>query len=209
MLGTSNRKKGIELAELLVPWGFELKTLANFPEVVEVTEDGETFAENAALKATQQARHLGQWVLGEDSGLVVDALGGEPGVYSARYAGQHATDWENNERLLKELGETQLAKRTAHYVCHMTLSDPSGRILAETEGYCQGRITFAPVGSEGFGYDPLFEIVEYHHTFAELGSGVKRLISHRAQVMRQLLPQIVALVQQGEWPAVESSSTST
>ena len=130
VLGTHNRKKGQELAQLLVPFGFELKTLADFHSPLVVEETGETFAENAALKAAQQACHLNAWVLGEDSGLSVDALDGRPGIFSARFAGPEATDATNNVRLLEELSSVPAHKRTAHYVCHVTLSDPLGEVRA-------------------------------------------------------------------------------
>ena len=193
VLGTHNVKKGRELAELLLPLSVRLKTLADFDDPLHVVEDGETFAANAALKATQQARHLGEWVLGEDSGLAVDALKGAPGVYSARYSGEGATDDSNNEKLLAELSDTPLEKRTAHYVCHMTLSDPKGEVVAESNGRCHGRIRFEPAGTGGFGYDPLFEVIEYHDTFGQLGSAVKAALSHRARAMRQMLPQLARL----------------
>ena len=190
VLGTTNRKKGDELAALFAPLGIELRTLADFPDVANVVEDGDTFAANAALKALGQARRLGQWVLGEDSGLVVDELGGAPGVFSARYAGENATDAANNRRLLDQLGKTPPEKRAARFVCHMTLCDPSGEIRAESEESCRGRIALEPYGTHGFGYDPLFEIVEYHHTLAELGPRVKAVISHRARAARWLIPQL-------------------
>jgi XTP/dITP diphosphohydrolase len=199
VLGTRNRKKGIELFDLLRPLGVEVRTLADYPTAIEVVEDGDTFAANAAKKATQQARHLGQWVLGEDSGLCVDALQGAPGVYSARYAGPGATDEANNRRLLAELEGTPLERRTAHYVCHAELSDLRGKIRATAEDRCHGRILFAPRGSGGFGYDPLFEIPEYHRTFGELGAAVKAALSHRARALRNLVPEIARLLATGEW----------
>jgi XTP/dITP diphosphohydrolase len=199
VLGTNNRKKGLELAELLQPHGFEIITLADLPNSIEVEETGETFAANAALKACQQAKHLHRWVLGEDSGLAVDALQGGPGVYSARFSGPGATDESNNQLLLEKLGKLPLEKRTAHYVCHATLSDPAGNIQAETEGYCHGRISFEYAGTGGFGYDPLFEIVEYHRTFGELGPTVKAALSHRARTIRQLIPAMLTLAQSGAW----------
>ncbi len=199
VLGTRNRKKGLELAELLAPWGFELTTLDELPGSIEVEETGTTFAENAALKAGEQAKHLGRWVLGEDSGLVVDALDGAPGVYSARFSGPAATDESNNALLLAKLGKTPLERRSAHYVCHATLADPSGAIRAEATGQCHGRIRFEPSGTGGFGYDPLFEIIEYHHTFGELGPVVKACLSHRARAVRALLPALTHLVDSGEW----------
>jgi len=201
VLGTGNRKKGEELRVLLEPHGFELYTLADFPHALDVVEDGDTFAANAGLKATQQAVHLKHWVLGEDSGLVVDALGGRPGIYSARYAGEQATDDSNNQLLLDELGDTDLDRRTAHYVCHITLADPEGRVRAECESCCRGRIRFVPAGSGGFGYDPLFELVEYHHTFGQLDPIVKGVLSHRARALRQLVPELLRLVGQGDWRA--------
>lgn len=191
VLGTHNRKKGLELAELLRPWSLTVFTLADMPQAIEVEETGKTFADNAALKACEQAKHLGYWVLGEDSGLAVDALGGAPGVYSARFSGDNATDESNNRLLLERLGNTPLEKRTAHYVCHATLADPQGSIWAEAEGTCSGRIVFEPAGTGGFGYDPLFEVVEYHRTFGQLGPHVKAALSHRARAIRQLLPDIL------------------
>jgi XTP/dITP diphosphohydrolase len=194
LLGTRNRKKAQELLELLAPWGFELTTLADKPRAIEVEETGQTFRENAALKACEQAKHLYRWVLGEDSGLVVDALGGEPGVYSARFSGRNATDESNNDQLLARLGDTPLDRRTAHYVCHAVLSDPGGNIRAESEGECHGRIRFERAGSGGFGYDPLFEIVEYHRTFGQLGPIAKAVLSHRARAIRALIPPMLRMV---------------
>lgn len=194
VIGTNNRKKGLELAQLLAPVGLDLKTLADFPEAIEVVEDGRTFAENAALKATQQARHLRRWVLADDSGLMVDALGGEPGVSSARYSGPGATDASNNRLLLEKLANVPLEKRTARFVCHMTLADPSGTIRAESEASCGGRLLLDLHGSGGFGYDPLFEIVEYHRTFGQLSPLVKSVLSHRARAARLLIPKLLELV---------------
>jgi XTP/dITP diphosphohydrolase len=193
VIGTHNRKKGEELAELLAPRGFEVLTLENFPEAIDVVEDGKSFAANAALKACHQARHLGRWVLADDSGLAVDALQGAPGIYSARYAGPDGTDEANNRRLLDELGEMPLERRTGHYVCHVTVADPTGAIRAESHDVCQGRIRFEPAGTNGFGYDPLFEVVEYHRTFGELGPHVKQAISHRSRALRAILPQLLAI----------------
>src|SRR5436309_6211299 len=155
VLGSRNRKKLGELAELLEPHGLKLKTLSDFPNSVEVEETGDTFAANAKLKAVVQAKHLGQWVLGEDSGLSVDALGGAPGVRSARFSDPGATDERNNGLLLEKLQGVPLDKRTAQYTCHAVLSGPGGEVRAESTGYCRGRILTAPAGSRGFGDDPL------------------------------------------------------
>jgi len=199
VLGTQNRKKGAELAALLVPYGFELLTLAEFDNVVTVVEDGDSFASNSALKAAQHAVHLNHWVLGEDSGIVVDALNGAPGIYSARFAGENATDGDNNDRLLSELGSTAWERRTAHYVCHMTVADTEGQIHAESEAKCHGRIRTEPAGSGGFGYDPLFEVIEYHRTFGQLGDTVKSVLSHRSRALSLLLPQLLQLQRRGDW----------
>lgn len=199
VLGSRNRKKLLELEELLAPHGFVLKTLADFPESIEIDETGSTFAENAQLKAVQQAKHLKQWVLGEDSGLSVDSLDGAPGVLSARFSDPGATDERNNALLLVRLCNVPTDKRWAHYTCHATLSDPEGNVRAASEGTCGGRILTAAAGTGGFGYDPLFEIVEYHRTFGELSPAVKRVLSHRSRAIRQIVPQLIALSRSGEW----------
>jgi XTP/dITP diphosphohydrolase len=194
VIGTSNRKKGLEMADLVRPLGLEVLTLADFPPAGDVAETGDTFAANAAIKATEQAKRLGEWVLADDSGLCVDALGGRPGVHSARYAGPAAGDEDNNRLLLEELAATPLERRTAHYVCHATLADPSGAVRAESEDYCHGRLLLDRQGVGGFGYDPLFEIIEYHRTFGELSAEVKACLSHRARAIRRLLPAIRRLL---------------
>ena len=190
VLGTGNRKKGQEMAELFAPLGFEIKTLADFPETFDVVEDGGSFCENAYKKACEQAIFLKLPVLAEDSGLMVDALKGAPGIFSARFSGKNATDESNNALLLEKLADVSWEQRTAHYVCEMVLADAEGRILACTSGTCGGRIRFEPDGTNGFGYDPLFEVVEYHQTFGRLSPVLKQAISHRARaarLMRQIL----------------------
>lgn len=205
VLGTRNRHKVEELRGLWEPLGLgiELATLDSYPEAVDVVEDGDTFAANATLKAAIQARHLGQWVLGEDSGIVVASLHGAPGVYSARYSGAGATDDSNNRRLLRELEDFSGERRAAHYVCHMTLADPGGNARADCEATCHGRIRHEIAGAGGFGYDPLFEVVEYHRTFGELGPLVKRTVSHRSRAGRMMATQIARLIESGEWEAGE------
>ena len=198
VLGSTNRKKVIELAELFAPVGIHLQTLADYPRALDVVEDGSTFAENAALKATQQAKHLDKWVLAEDSGLAVDALDGAPGIYSARYSGADATDDSNLRLLLKELGSVPPDRRTAHYVCHATLCDRTGKIRAESEARCAGRIALEASGTNGFGYDPVFEVIEYHRTFGQLSASVKACLSHRARAAARLIPRLTQLVDSGE-----------
>lgn len=190
VLGTGNRKKRLELEQLLAGLPLRLATLADFPESAEVEETGTTFAENAALKASQQAQRLGEWVLAEDSGLSVEALGGAPGVWSARYAGLPSSDERNNAKLLEALADVPAERRHAWYTCHACLANPAGQIVAESVGECHGRIVTAARGVSGFGYDPYFELPEYHLTFAELGLEVKGILSHRARALRRLLPQL-------------------
>ncbi len=198
VLGTRNRKKLGELIDLLKPLSMELKTLADFPDSIEVDETGATFAENARLKASLQAKRLGQWVLGEDSGLCVDALGGDPGVRSARFSDPGATDERNNRLLLDKLAGLAPEKRTAFYTCYAVLADHEGNVRAESEGHCRGRILAEPAGAGGFGYDPLFEVVEYHRTFGELTPAVKRAVSHRSRALRLLLPKLKLLITEGK-----------
>jgi XTP/dITP diphosphohydrolase len=199
VLGTHNAKKLRELAALVDPAIFDLRTLDDFPQPLEVDETGTTFAENAALKATQQATHLGHWVLADDSGLEVDALDGAPGVYSSRFSGENATDESNNELLLSRLEGLPPSRRSASFVCQAVLADPQGEVRAGGEGKCRGLIRGQPAGSAGFGYDPLFEVVEYHQTFGELGAAVKSVLSHRARALRMIAPQLVRLVNSGAW----------
>jgi XTP/dITP diphosphohydrolase len=198
VLGTANRKKGIELAELFRPIGMEIRTLADFAVPFEVDENGDTFLANARLKAKGYAQHLGQWVLADDSGLAVDALGGEPGVFSSRFSGPGATDASNNRLLLERLGDLPLEKRTARFICHIAVADPTGVIRAESEAACHGRILFSPRGESGFGYDPLFEIVEYHCSFAEFGLRVKSCLSHRARAAARIVPLLQCLADDGD-----------
>lgn len=193
ILGTHNRKKGIELASLLEPVGVQLRTLADIPNSIVVDEVGDSFCANARLKASEQAAHLKEWVLGEDSGLCVDALHGKPGIYSARFSGKNATDESNNAFLLEQLVGVPFDKRTAYYVCHMSLADPHGEVLIDCEGTCRGTIVESPRGNGGFGYDPLFEIAEYHKTFGELGASVKSILSHRGRAIRQFVPRLAKL----------------
>ncbi len=162
--------------------------------MIEVDETGTTFRENAELKASEQAKHLRQWVLGEDSGLSVAALDGAPGVYSARFSGPDASDESNNRLLLEKLEGVPPEKRNAWYTSHIALSDPLGEIKISCQAQCHGVITMTERGSGGFGYDPLFELTEYHRTFGEMGDAVKAVLSHRARAYRQFIPQLTSLI---------------
>ncbi|MCY3005666.1 MAG: RdgB/HAM1 family non-canonical purine NTP pyrophosphatase [Planctomycetota bacterium] len=200
LLGTTNRKKLIELNAHLQPRGFELLTLADMPSFIDVEETGTTFLENARLKGKAQSVAQGLWTVGEDSGLCVPALAGDPGIYSARYSlqpGQNADateraviDQDNNDKLLREMHSVPDPQRDAYYVSAIVLCDPSGNVVLEVQGQCWGRILRQRRGTQGFGYDPLFEVIEYHQTFAELGLNVKRAISHRSCALREFLRQL-------------------
>jgi XTP/dITP diphosphohydrolase len=200
VLASRNRKKLLELVNFLEPLGVTLKTVSDFPEADEVAETGSTFGENAALKATHVARQLGMWTIGEDSGLCVDFLGGKPGIHSARYSEPGATDERNIDKLLAELAMAPPEKRTAYYVSHLCLASPEGNIRANAEGRCNGRIIEARHGSGGFGYDPIFEIVELHKTFGELNPVVKSVLSHRSRSIAAFVPQLRRLIESGELP---------
>jgi XTP/dITP diphosphohydrolase len=191
VVATTNRKKLGEMRLLLEPLGYQLRNLADFEKTIEIDESGITFIENARLKAVGQARFLGHWCIGEDSGLVVPALNGAPGIYSARYSGERANDEANNRLLLENMSAFSGNQRAAYYISTAVLADPEGNIHIETEGRCWGRIITTPRGVHGFGYDPLFEIPEYHLTFAELGSTVKSVLSHRARAMELFKRQLV------------------
>src|SRR6266481_6739919 len=165
VLGTRNPKKLEEIREILGDFqseGLEITDLTRFPQAPEIVEDGTTFEENARKKASGLAKALGQWVLGEDSGLVVPALHGRPGVQSARYSGKHGDDAANNQKLLAELAPLPDDRRAAYYVCTAALADPSGEVKAVVEGRCGGRMLLERRGTGGFGYDPLFLVREYH-----------------------------------------------
>ncbi|MBM79825.1 MAG: non-canonical purine NTP pyrophosphatase, RdgB/HAM1 family [Planctomycetaceae bacterium] len=197
VLASRNVKKSAEIRELLAPFGIEVLSVADFPEVGEVFEDKDSFAANAAKKAYEPALQLKRWVLAEDSGLMVDALDGAPGVYSARYSGEGATDESNNAKLIDALADVPTDRRGAQYVCHVALSDETGEIRLSVEATCRGQIANEPRGTNGFGYDPYFLIPEYHKTFGELGSVVKQHLSHRARAFERFIPQFIRLLSGG------------
>ena len=185
LIATRNSHKTEEIAAILGN-SFQVFDLSSLPDAPEVEETGATFQENSLLKAVAISEFSDSLVLADDSGLEVDALGGAPGVYSARYAGAGADDGANNRKLLAELTDVASADRSACFRCAMVIAR-SGEILAEFEGTVEGRILEAPHGSGGFGYDPLFVPVGYEQCFAELGPGVKNAMSHRARAMKKVV----------------------
>jgi len=206
VIATRNRGKAAEFAKLLQPFGIEVKSLNEVPDMPDIVEDGATFADNALIKARTIAERLGEPVLADDSGLCVDALNGAPGVISARYAGEHATDAMNNAKLIAELGQLvqphelpgqaggetagdeghPLVLSGAAFVCALALYDPASREALHVEGECRGFIIGAPRGEAGFGYDPLFYVPELGRTMAELSAEHKNKISHRGEALRKL-----------------------
>ncbi len=182
-MATGNAGKVRELSQLLAGLPLRLRLLSEFPEVPEAEETGTTFAENAALKALHYSSLTGLLTLSDDSGLSVDALGGAPGVYSARYAGRHATYAERMARLLGEMAAAGGGERRARFVCVIAVADPSAGTLETFEGTCEGRIAEAPRGAGGFGYDPLFIPEGHEETFGELPEHVKHSLSHRARAL--------------------------
>lgn len=190
VLGSRNKKKLTEMLDLLGDLELDLSDLTPYPNAPEVQETADSFVGNATLKATQLAPVIGTWVLGEDSGLVVPALGGEPGIYSARYAGKQGDDAANNAKLIAAMEKLSGDERAAYYISTAVLADPTGQVIAAVEGRCHGLILTQARGDGGFGYDPLFLVPRYGRTFGELPPEVKQNMSHRAQAFRQLRPII-------------------
>ena len=184
LVSTRNRHKLREIRTILGA-RFEVSDLSILPTMPEVEETGTSFEENADLKASAASQLFEGWVIADDSGLEVDALGGSPGVYSARYAGETASDSENNALLLKNLKEVPEKKRRARFRCVIVLAR-AGRKLAAFSGVVEGMIASSPRGGEGFGYDPLFIPDGFSETFGELPVATKNRLSHRARALHQL-----------------------
>lgn len=185
VVASKNAGKVAEFASVLADLPVKVRALSDFGNVTEAIEDGETFYANAVLKAEHYAKITGLPCLADDSGLEVDALGGAPGVYSARYSGDNATDEANNSKLLNELAKDEGSSRTARFRCALALVSP-GRHMITAEGTCEGIIIDEPRGQGGFGYDPLFYVPEMGKTLAEMTMTEKNSISHRGQAIRNL-----------------------
>jgi XTP/dITP diphosphohydrolase len=183
---TQNKHKIREIDAITRPFGFELKDLAEVGlSHINVVEDGETFEANSYKKAMEIHKACGLTTLADDSGLMVDALSGAPGVYSARYAGEEGNDRRNNEKLLAMLADTPVSERTARFVSVITMVFADGDVIS-ARGECEGHMLFAPAGDNGFGYDPLFVPAGYDRSFAELTADEKNRISHRAKALVEL-----------------------
>ncbi|MFZ1946578.1 MAG: XTP/dITP diphosphatase [bacterium] len=192
VLATRNAGKIREIRAILARLPVELVTLESLPEAGSAREDGLTFEDNAAKKALHVWRATGLAALADDSGLEVDALGGRPGILSARFAGESATHAENNRKLLDLLAGVPPGRRRARFVCVAALARPGGELVL-TRGEVEGVISDAPAGTGGFGYDPVFYLPAYGKTIAELDEAVKNGISHRAAALRAMAPAIEAL----------------
>jgi XTP/dITP diphosphohydrolase len=200
LVATTNPGKVRELQAMLET-DIEWKGLTDFPGLAEVEEDGATFAENARKKATEYARATGLWTLADDSGLVVDALDGAPGVKSARFSGEKPDDGErslldhrNMAKVLRLLQGVPKAQRTARFVCCLCLASPE-KVLIETQGTLEGRIAEREIGAGGFGYDPIFFVPQLGRTVAQLSPEEKNAISHRGNALRRLQPLLTDLLQ--------------
>lgn len=193
LIATSNRKKKSELQEILAGYDINVVSLDELEGMPDIDEDGATFADNALKKARTMAKISGMLTLADDSGLMVDALGGAPGIYSARFAGPDCNDADNNAKLLKLLGKVPKTERTARFVCVIAMAIP-GSIAETAQGICEGSIIETPRGQKGFGYDPLFIPAGYTQTFAELGEGMKNQISHRGRALQAAKPLLRRLL---------------
>jgi XTP/dITP diphosphohydrolase len=185
IVATQNRGKVREIKKVLKGLGLQILSLNDFPKAPQVEEDGKSFLENALKKARFYSRYFGRLTLADDSGLEVDVLKGQPGIYSARYAGEGASTPQNNRKLLKEMEVVPLAKRGAQFKCVLAVVSPEGKEVV-VEGSCRGRIGFKEVGKKGFGYDPLFILPSYGKTMAQLSLEEKNRISHRGKALRKL-----------------------
>jgi len=181
VIASKNKGKIREIRQIYADLPVSIVEHADLPDVV---EDGDSFSANARKKAVEIARHTGKWSLADDSGLEVDALGGAPGIHSARWSG--GGDEANNDKLLSELRDVPPPARTARYRAVVVIASPDGRIVAETDGACEGLIGFVRKGTGGFGYDPLFVVPQFGQTMAELPAETKHSISHRGEALRKL-----------------------
>lgn len=188
LIATHNKKKKAELQRILLPLGIEIVTADDMGiSLTDVEETGTTFEENSFLKADSGCKESGLPCIADDSGLAVDALGGAPGVYSARYAGEHGNDEKNIDKLLEALKDVPDEKRTAKFVCAVTCVFPDGKVI-RTRGECHGVIAHERIGRGGFGYDPVFLCGE--KSFGELTSEEKDAVSHRGKALRMLVQEL-------------------
>lgn len=202
IIATKNPGKAKEFEMMFSRRGFVVRTLLDYPEIPEIEETGSTFEENAILKAETVACRLNKMVISDDSGLIVDALDGRPGIYSARYAGAEKSDRANTDKVLQELADVPADKRTARFYCALAVAVP-GQNTKTVSGVCEGRILTERRGTNGFGYDPIFYLEDKGLTMAELPSEKKNKISHRAAALRKLETILDSLLKSAEEPGNE------
>ena len=186
LIASTNKGKIKEVKAQLKEFDFEIVGLDSYPQLMNIKEDGNSFKENALKKARVSAKETSLLTLADDSGLEVDYLDGRPGIYSARYAGEDASDEENNKKLLEELKEVKKEDRTARFRCVMALVDPENEFNETVDGSCEGIILEESKGENGFGYDPLFYVKSKNKAMAELPAEEKNQISHRAQALKKM-----------------------
>ncbi|MCL2390093.1 MAG: XTP/dITP diphosphatase [Endomicrobia bacterium] len=184
IVATGNKHKVEEISAILKDLNIKVIPMTSFPSYPKTVEDGKTLAENASKKAKEAAEFFKKWVIADDTGLEVDFLNGEPGVYSARYAGENCSYEDNNTKLLGKLKDVPDEKRTAKFRCVIAVSSPEGAVSL-ADGQIFGIISKIAAGVNGFGYDPVFFVPEYNKTFAELSSEVKNKVSHRANALQK------------------------
>jgi len=193
IIATKNRGKAMEFEQLFKKHEFEVKTLLDFPEIEEVEETGSSFEENAILKAEAVSKALNRIVIADDSGLVIDALDGRPGIFSARYAGEEKNDQANLEKVLDELRDVPDKKRQARFYCALAVAAPNQETFT-VAGTCEGSILREKRGTFGFGYDPIFFVLEKEKAMAELAPEEKSKISHRGNALKKLADEIPGLL---------------
>ena len=186
IVASRNKGKVREIMELLTGLPFKVTSLSDYPHIPEIVEDGKTYRANALKKAREVALATGKMAMSDDSGIEVKALGNAPGIYSARFAGEGASEKARNKKLFKMLKNVPMSKRQARYRCVIALVDAKGRELGVVQGICSGYVTTRDIGTNGFGFDPLFLLKRYNKTFGQLPPSLKAKISHRARALKKV-----------------------
>jgi XTP/dITP diphosphohydrolase len=199
IIATKNLGKAREFEHIFSPLGIKVLTLLDYPKIDDIEETGSTFEENAIIKAESVALQLDKMVIGDDSGLIVDALDGRPGIYSARYAGEEKSDDANIDKVLNELGDVPAGKRGAKFYCALAVAAPNEETFT-VSGTCEGEILFERKGTNGFGYDPVFFVTEKGQAMAELSSEEKNRISHRANALNKLDVALATILSKAKNP---------
>lgn len=195
IVATKNAGKAKDFEKILQPYGVKVRTLLDFPQIEDVEETGKTFEENAILKAETISKKFNEMVIADDSGVMIDALDGRPGVFSARYAGEDKNDEENNNKVLAEMADVPEKDRGARFYCAIAVAQP-GKPTITVNGICEGSILFERRGNNGFGYDPIFFVTSLNKSMAELTPDEKNQISHRASAMKKLENKLIQFLKE-------------